>query len=213
MKKVGLFGGTFNPIHKGHLQLAEAARLEYQLDEVLFVPAASPPHKDQRGLVSYDHRAEMVRLACERRSGFSCTLIEQGLPSPTYTVDTVYALQRTFVSKTLLYFLIGVDAFLEIMSWRKYQKVLSEVNFVLCPRQLFDQEAILGIMHKLDYLNVQGVWQHPSYRDIFELTTVPDEISSTYIRQMLSTGTLVDDLVDSKVAQYIKKNNLYISCL
>lgn len=212
MCKVGLFGGTFNPIHNGHLQLAEAACAEYQLGEVLFIPAASPPHKDQRGLLSYKHRAEMVRIACETRDGFSCTLIEQGLPSPTYTIDTVYALQPNFAQKTLLFFLIGVDAFLEIMTWKNYQKILAEVNFVLCPRQLFDRKSILAIMHKLDYSNANGVWQHPTYQDVFELTTVPEDISSTHIRQMISTGNSIDDLVDTRVAQYIKKNNLYSPC-
>ena len=209
MKRVGLFGGTFDPIHNGHLQLAEAACNECQLDRVLFIPAASPPHKTNQMIVSYAHRVEMVRLACADNSRFSCSCIESNLPQPTFTVDTLRAIKRRFASDVQLYFLIGVDAFLEIMTWKEYTVVLSFLNFVLCPRQLCDRATFLNLMGTLGYCASGALWSHKEYKDLYELSVTPDNVSSTEVRNSIFSGNQLVGHVDNKVIQYIKKFDLY----
>lgn len=209
MKRIGLFGGTFDPIHNGHFQLAEAACHECQLDHVLFVPAASPPHKPTQTVASYEHRVEMVRLVCAVNNRFSCSCIESDLPSPTFTVDTLRAIQRSFTDEVQLYFLIGVDAFLEIMTWKEYKVVLSFLNFVLCPRQLFDRDAFLDIMVKLEYCNSGSTWSHKEYKNLFELSAIPDNVSSTEVRNSILSGDRFIENVDPKVIQYITDQGLY----
>ena len=211
MKRVGLFGGTFDPIHNGHLQLAEAACNECQLDRVLFIPAASPPHKPNQKIISYDHRVEMVRLACAGNNRFACSCIESNLPQPTFTVDTLRALKGRFENEVQLYFLIGVDAFLEIMTWKEYTVVLSFLNFVLCPRQLCDREALLALMGTLGYSRSGSIWSHKEYKNLFELSATPDNVSSTEVRNALPGDPSVEN-VAPHVIQYIKKHGLYGAC-
>ena len=211
MKKIGLFGGTFNPLHNGHLQLAEFAAAQCQLDQVVFLPAASPPHKDGDGIVAFSHRAEMVRLACSHNRIFSCNTIEQNLARPSYTVDTLQALKTSpsYKDKAHFFFLIGVDAFIELKTWKAYSDVLSEVNFILCPRKLFDRKQTVLFLTELGFVQTPLGWEHSSYCTLYELEGAPDEVSSTEVRRTLDESGYLYQKLPQAVADYIMKHDLY----
>ena len=115
-KRVGILGGTFDPIHVGHLMMAEAVRGEYQLDEILFIPAASPPHKEGQRITSAEHRYLMTVLATLSNPHFFVSDLEMKRPGPSYTIDTIYALRYEF-PKTAFSFIIGTDVIAEIATW------------------------------------------------------------------------------------------------
>lgn len=211
MTRIGLFGGTFNPIHSGHLQLAQAAQDECKLDQVLFIPAAEPPHKDASKIVSYAHRSKMVSLACLPYGDFSLCTIESHLPYPSYTIDTFEALCEMWVGKDIVpFFLIGFDAFLEIQTWKDYEKLLAKVQFILCPRvenDIVDKEILLKT---LGYRWQGGKWIHPYYHSVHELSRYPDAVSSTGLRKQFLRNNTIEDGLPPLVDAYIKENNLYI---
>lgn len=211
MKRIGLFGGTFNPIHRGHEQLARAAQQECSLDEILFIPAAQPPHKNGPEIVSYEHRAEMVRLACNKYHEFSLCTIESRLPYPSYTIDTVYALEREVGDLPVIhFFLIGYDAFLEIKTWKDYNILLSKISFILCPRGDSDYNATISLMAELGYSLCKGVWEHEQLCPVYELQSCPDPVSSTGLRHnnfLYDAG--LGEVVSPAVLDYIRQQKLY----
>lgn len=209
-KRIGLFGGTFNPIHSGHLQLAEAAQQACGLDQVLFIPAAEPPHKEASGIISYAHRSKMVSIACEPYASFSLCTIECYLPHPSYTIDTFEAFEQMWQGKDIFpFFLIGLDAFLEIKTWKDYEKLLSKIEFILCPRvenDFLDKEILL---YDLGYKRQEGRWVHPCYRNIYELSFCPDPVSSTGLRGQFLRSSSSDVGLPAAVGRYIHENQLY----
>src|SRR5437764_1028064 len=122
-RRICLFGGTFDPIHLAHITIAEEAWKRFALDQVIFIPAANPPHKDSRGLTSYEDRFRMVQLACNGYPHFSVSRIEEGTER-SYTVDTLERFRKRLGPEDELYFLIGSDAFSEIKTWKRWQDVL-----------------------------------------------------------------------------------------
>ncbi|CAG37316.1 related to nicotinate-nucleotide adenylyltransferase [Desulfotalea psychrophila LSv54] len=211
MKKIGLFGGTFNPLHNGHLQLAEFAAAQCQLDQVVFLPAASPPHKKGDEIVPFSHRAEMIRLACSRNKRFSCNTIEQDLARPSYTVDTLQALKTSplYKSEAQFFFLIGVDAFIELKTWKAYRDLLSEINFILCPRKLFSRTQTVLFLTELGFVQTPLGWEHSSYLTLYELEGAPDQVSSTEVRRTFEKSGDLYQKLPPTVADYIMKHGLY----
>jgi nicotinate-nucleotide adenylyltransferase len=131
MMRIGLFGGTFNPIHRCHLTIAEQVRERLSLDRVLFIPTGDPPHKADRSLTPAKHRYEMVRLAIEGRPHFELSDIEIARPGKSYSIDTVRTLQTQFGPTAELWFLVGLDAFLEFGSWREAHTLLRTCRFAI----------------------------------------------------------------------------------
>ena len=134
---IGLFGGSFDPIHRGHLALAEAAAARYSLHQVLFVPANVPPHKQKQPLTEFIHRFTMVALATREDRRFTPSLLEanaDGKAAVNYSIDTVRRLKRQLKKSDQLYFLIGVDAFRDIAKWREARALLAECAFVVASR-------------------------------------------------------------------------------
>lgn len=208
--KIGLLGGTFDPVHYGHLQLAEAASRECGLDQVFFIPAAEPPHKNRTAVSSFSHRLAMLELAIEGRQGFVCSAIEGVLPRPSYTIDTLKVLQGQYGSQHRLYFMIGVDAFLDILSWKLHQDVLRSVDIILAKRRGYTGEPLTDLLKKLGYTEKQGLWQaDDGKRDIYIVQKIPDGQSSSAIRAMIATGLPVEQFLPPAVMGYINKNNLY----
>ena len=126
-RKIGLLGGTFDPIHYGHLQLAESALVECKLDKVVFIPSALPPHKNGAVITSFRHRLAMLSLAGQGFNGFECNAIEGDLPKPSYTIDTLRELLKHYKSDCQLYFMIGADAFLDYFNLE-----ITSKTFALC---------------------------------------------------------------------------------
>src|SRR5690606_38629571 len=127
--RIGIFGGTFDPIHNAHLAIAEAARDTFELDRVLVIPAANPPHK-RGAIASFDDRYRMAELACAGRPGLEPSRLEAG-EETSYSIRTIEKIRATAQPSDSLYFIIGADAFAEIATWREWEDVVARVEFVV----------------------------------------------------------------------------------
>jgi len=132
-RRVCLFGGTFDPIHNAHLQIADAAQKRLHLDQVIFIPAANPPHKDSAGLTSFEDRFRMVEIACEPYPAFIPSRLEEG-EARSYTVSTLERFRERMAAGDDLYFLIGSDAFADLETWHRWQQVVNLTNFIVVSR-------------------------------------------------------------------------------
>ena len=145
---IALFGGTFDPVHAGHVQAARAALRKFRLDQVLFIPTGNPPHKYGDRLTPFAQRFGMVVLACAGDRRLVPSLLEAPAPEgkPSYSIDTVRKVRRALQKRDRLFFLIGVDAFLELPSWREHRRLLDLVDFVVVSRPGFDANAIRKVV-------------------------------------------------------------------
>lgn len=213
--RVGLFGGTFDPVHLGHLQLATLARKMCSLDEVCFVPAAVPPHKDCSAVAGFQHRVEMLRLAITHDSCFSLSTVEQNLPKPSYTIDTL----RHFLSQPNpspdFFFLVGSDSFLAITTWKSWRDLLQLAHFVVFMRGEDHTEKLHALLRQLCFVpeGDSSCWHHPLVRrDVIVPAIAPGvimDISSTQIRQKIDDREGVAPLLHPDVFAYIQAHQLY----
>lgn len=212
MHKIGLLGGTFDPVHRGHLQLARAAMQEAQLEKVIMIPAAGPPHKDNAGITPFHHRLEMLRLAVEDEVDIELSSIEGDLPRPSFTVDTVRLFQKGAEKGTVFYFIIGLDAFVEILSWKSCKELLSMVALLVARRKGFgDEKDLEDIRLTLGYKESGNIWisNDGKLHEIMFLDADISELSSSSVRKLLA-GQCVDvSGLPDDVRKYIRKNNLY----
>jgi nicotinate-nucleotide adenylyltransferase len=185
-RRLALFGGAFDPIHNAHLDIAREAARQFDLDRVLFVPAARPPHK--RLHASYDDRYRMVELALENQPGLEPSYLEAG-PRQSFSIDTIEKLRPELSGDDRLFFIIGADAFADIRTWKRWRDVVAAVEFIVVSRP----------GHR--YAVPEGARVHV-------LDTLQLPVSSSEIRTRLASG---DDQVDEPAAvlQYIRERNLY----
>lgn len=209
-KRIGLLGGTFDPIHFGHLQLAEIALTRCDLHQVLFIPAASPPHKNARDITHFKHRVEMITRALTGKKDFELSLLEASLPVPSYTIDTITFLVQNQKEDEELFFILGEDAFLEIGSWKAYQKLLSLTNFIVSGRSGYSPEYFQSVALSLGYFLKGQIWSDQSgKREIIFLPTATDNISSSAVREKIRKKKPLHGFIPENVINYIKKNSLY----
>lgn len=212
LKKIGLLGGTFDPVHYGHLQFAESALAECRLDKVVFLPSAEPPHKNGTSITSFSHRLAMLSLAGQGMNGFECDPIEATLPKPSYTIDTLRELRKQYRGNYRLYFMIGADAFLDILTWKSYQEVLHSVDIVLSRRNGYKDGRLIVLLKQLGYKATNSAWRgKDGKKDIYILQKTPDDHSSSVIRAMIGRGESVQRYLPESVMKYIEKNKLYQS--
>jgi nicotinate-nucleotide adenylyltransferase len=210
---IALFGGTFDPVHSGHIAAARAAQAAFSLDQVLFVPARVPPHKRARHLTAFPHRHAMVALACAGSPGFVPSILEsrsavQG--EPNYSITTVRKLSAQLSPSDELFFLIGADAFLEISTWREPVALLDAVNFIIVSRPGFAiARAAEAIPLELRTGTMSDHCIHLRRSRVHLLTTVEADISSTRIRVLASRRQSLAGLVPGTVEEYIQKLSLY----
>ncbi|MGP1585120.1 MAG: nicotinate-nucleotide adenylyltransferase [Schwartzia sp. (in: firmicutes)] len=197
-KRVGILGGTFDPIHVGHLMMAEAVRGEYRLDEILFIPAASPPHKQGQRITAAAHRYLMTVLATLSNPHFIVSDIEMNRPGPSYTIDTIYDLRYQF-PHTAFFFIIGTDVIAEIATWDRVEELLTLCPFIAASRP-GEEPDLVRLRRELGALGEARI--HP-------VTTPELEISSTDIRQRVRRGASIRYIVPDAVEQYIYKEGLY----
>lgn len=202
MKRCGIMGGTFDPVHYGHLVTAEAAREEFGLERVIFVPSGRPPHKKEYPVTVARHRYIMTILAVATNPSFEVSRIEIDRPGLSYAVDTVAAFQQQFGPETELFFITGADAILEILSWKNVEELLGRCHFVAATRPGFDLGEIEA---SLDDLLRQFSGR------IFPLAVPALAISSTDVRRRVETGRSIKYLVPEAVEHYIVKNHLYLA--
>jgi nicotinate-nucleotide adenylyltransferase len=216
---IGLFGGSFDPIHSGHLALAQAAANRYSLRQVLFVPANVPPHKQKQPLTAFIHRYAMVALATQDERGFVPSLLEAVPGGVNYSIDTVRRLKQTLKKSDRLFFLIGMDAFRDVAKWHEARALLAECDFIVAsrpgyslrdvaeslPEDLRPPAAVTRPFHKQPAkgdLVLPGVTLHL-------LEGVNQSVSATAIRAAAAEGKPLTRWLDPRVADYIRKHGLY----
>jgi nicotinate-nucleotide adenylyltransferase len=197
MTRLGILGGTFDPIHLGHLDAADAARAALSLDEVLFVPSLDPPHRPSDPRATPFHRFALVALAIAGRTGWHASDIELRRTGPSYTVTTLRALHAEGWKASQLFFILGTDAFAEIATWHEYPAVLGCANFAVITRPGAVLKGTPGPAPSGDTPGI--VFVEARTRDV----------SSTGIRARLAAGQRVDDMVPAAVAGHIFAHQLY----
>lgn len=206
-----MLGGTFDPVHKGHLQLADEAAQYLNLDTVLFIPAAVPPHKPDRAVTSYSHRVRMIELALVDMTGMEISTIEQDLPTPSYTIDTLRAIKQAGKQEELFY-IVGLDAFLEIDTWKSYAALLKSVNFIVLSRSGYHHTPLERFLQNLGYLKEKKGWCNVmSGKQIFFLVKEIMDVSSSMVRSLVQSNEDIHPFLPGSVAQYIQENGLYRS--
>lgn len=210
--RIGILGGTFDPVHNGHLALADAAGKLCNLSEVMLLPSAFPPHKQNQQITDYSHRDAMLSIAAKDSQLLYVSTLEQLLPSPSYTIDTLRYLKIHTVGETDFYFIIGADAFLDIRSWYKYKEVLKETHLIVFFRTGFKNKKLLKLFKKLGYIKKEDKWHNDeSGKSIFTSSASLPSVSSSAIRKLVAVKRSVDALVPLGVSQYINEHGLYMT--
>ena len=214
---IGLFGGTLNPIHFGHLRSAEEVREALGLDEIWFVPAAFPPHKQSETLVSFSDRLAMIELATAPVAYFKVLSIEMERPGPSYSIDTLKELRKLHGSKAKFFFIIGSDAFLDIETWKDYSHLTDFASLVVMERRYGDLERAREVIsrafpeHRVQ--DKRGIYVAPGREAIYFNPVTHLAISGTDIRRRAKTGLSVRFLVPEAVRRYMRENSLYAQSL
>ena len=223
-RRIALFGGSFDPIHNGHLAVARAADRRFNFDEIHFIPASRPPHKLKQHLAPFPHRFAMVALACAEHPHFVPSLAEAGQDfSGTqlhYSVDTVRYFRHAYHGHgDRIYFMVGADAFLDIPMWKEYETLLGLCDFIVANRPGIRVEALRLVIppdliarpdpkRDPDTLPSQVV-AHLLRNTVYLLETVASEVSATDIRRRANRGQSIHGLVSARVEEYILKQGLY----
>jgi len=212
---IALFGGTFDPIHAGHLRAAQAAARKFRLDQILFVPSGNPPHKLNNHLTPFSHRYSMVALAC----GGDPRLVPSLLEAPTsdgrphFSINTAARVKRSLSPRDHLYFLIGIDAFLDLPHWKEYRRLLDLVDFIVVSRPRFSNNEIAEVLSEVAPREVRGksgsdkIHLRKSTLHILPGVDVP--AASSQIRTAIRARRPVAGLVPPLVKEYILKEGLY----
>jgi len=235
---IGFFGGSFDPIHRGHLALAQAAASRYSLRQVLFVPANVPPHKQKHPLTAFIHRYAMVALATQDERGFVPSLLEApeatvaelrsagqpGAAVPTragvnYSIDTIRRLKQTLKKADRIFFLIGIDAFRDVAKWREARALLAECDFIVASRPGFSLREVAESLP--EDLRPPAAVTRPFHKQpargdlvlpgvtLHLLEGVNQSVSATAIRAAGAQGKPLARWLDPRVADYVRKHGLY----
>jgi nicotinate-nucleotide adenylyltransferase len=219
--QIGLFGGTFNPVHLGHLRAAVEVKEGFELDEVFLIPAALPPHKMPGGVAAAADRLQMLDWASEDVSGLIISNVELNRSGPSYTIDTVQHFKCSMPNGSQIYLIMGTDTFFEIHTWKSYEELLAQIPLIVIPRPMADIQY--GFVWKAmeDYIKtkISADYEFSKSRSCFlrikkppifvhEITAI--QISATMIRKLIKRGRSIDYLVPQKVAEFIKSKGLYL---
>jgi nicotinate-nucleotide adenylyltransferase len=204
--RIAILGGTFDPIHNGHLAAAQSVAETFQVDEVHFIPAFSPPHKQSRGITSPFHRFAMVALATVSIDRFRTSTIEVDALEKRYTVETLEAMRQLYPGAEFL-FIIGTDMYQEIESWKNFRRLFELAHLVIVNRPGFPFRQDVAPFQILD--ENQPATALPLTSTVFYLPFVKQPISSTEIRGVCKAGAEVRQWLPPQVWTYIEKNKLY----
>jgi len=198
--RIGISGGTFDPIHHGHLIAAQEIREKLELDKVIFIPVGDPPHKTDIEVTASTHRLNMVSKAIEGNSYFEVSSIEVDRPGYTYTIDTLTELKDKYPENSKFYFIIGGDTVPQLVTWKEYRKVFTLCQFVAVMRPGFDSGKIHCEARRLEHCFSAKI-------DFIDAPMI--EISSTDIRKRVRESRSIKYLVPESVEEYIYANGLY----
>jgi len=200
--QIGLYGGTFNPIHNGHLIVARAIAEQLDLHHVIFLPSANPPHKPNERVLDPEHRAEMIRLSIADEPRFAFSDFDLTRSGPSYTFDTVMHFRKVFGPETELHWIIGADSLAELITWHRVSALVDACRIVTAARAGWgeiDWDQLAGLLHEAQIQRLRaGVLETPVI-----------EVSSTQIRDRVHQGLSIRFLVPDCVAAYIERHALY----
>lgn len=210
--RIGLLGGTLDPIHLGHVDTALAARQALALDRVIVLPSRVPPHRQHQPVASRYHRFAMAALAVNGVDGLAASDIELGAPGPSYTADTLVRFgERSGLHASQIFFITGADAFAEIETWHRYPEVLDLSHFVVVSRPGFPVEALRtrlpGLAARM--ASAPSGRSAPDFPAIFLVDALTPDVSSTDIRHRLRAGEALAGLVPAAVERHIVQHGLY----
>lgn len=197
MRRVGILGGTFDPIHHGHLVAAQEVYYRLKLDKVYFVPAGHPPHKPRQNITPPEKRVEMVRLAIGHHEGFEISRVDVDRPGPSYTIETLELLKQAW-PETQLYFIMGMDSLSDFLAWHAPNRIIALTRLAVVSRPHYEadlqslEKALPHLVENIDWVPMP--WM---------------EISSTDLQRRVREGAPIRYLVPPAIESYIQKNNLY----
>ena len=202
MRRVGVLGGTFDPVHYGHLVIAEEVYAALDLAEVVFVPAGHPPHKPRSLVAAAHHRLAMLELATASNPHFSISRVDLERPGPSYTVDTLRQLRQQWTEPTALYFVIGWDSLEDLLTWYDPAGILEQLSYLVAVRRPgYNEES--GYRDSLE-ARLPGIKQR-----LLVVSTPQLEISSTDLRTRVAQGRPIKYQLPEEVEQYIEQYSLY----
>ena len=215
-KRIGLFGGTFDPIHCGHVKAAESVQRIFDFDRILFIPSYIPPHKESVDVASAEHRLKMVELALSPFDRFSPSSIEIDARGTSYSIVTLNRIKEMF-PRADIYFLLGIDAFMEIETWKDYENVLEQCSFIVMSRpgySLDQAKQVLSDKYNQRMIEVRapvrkdnaGFFIHKIY--LCPIHTL--DISSSEVRKRVGKNQSIEGMVPEIVGNYIKERRLYL---
>jgi nicotinate-nucleotide adenylyltransferase len=212
--KWGLFGGTFDPVHFGHLRAAQELIILLNLDRVIFIPAANPPHKTGRVITPFEHRLQMVKLAIAGNNSFSVSDVESSRQGKSYSIDTVRYFLDSRDKNLELYFITGQDAFDAITTWREWETLLGLCHFAVMTRPGYKNGRLENILPRelaSTYVYAEGRdgFIHPGGKGVFFRKTTFLDISASDIRDSVQQGQSIQYLTPDAVIHYVGANNLY----
>ncbi|MFO7666785.1 MAG: nicotinate-nucleotide adenylyltransferase [Desulfobacterales bacterium] len=221
LKRIGLLGGTFNPVHFGHLRSAVEVQHRFALESVCFIPSLLPPHKDSSCVADAMDRLEMIRMAISGYPALTVSDVELKRSGPSYTIDTVKHFKSFQTDQTDFYLIVGLDAFLEIDTWKSFRELFGLVPFIVMSRPGLNYEDSATELKNLgDYLNSKistgyyfskqdSCYMHKANKPVYIFEVSLIDISSTKIRRMVQKGEPISFLVPANVELFIKSRDLY----
>ena len=214
--RIGLFGGAFNPIHLGHLRAGIEIQEAFSLNQVLYIPTAVPPHKETLNLLPFAHRLKMVRLAIAGHPFFKASDVEKKRKGKSYTIQTVRFLKKTFGPKVEVFFIVGLDAFLEINTWKSFQELFGLCHFVVMDRPGYRRNRIKDFLLQeispdIIFFAEEKRFLHPGGFSVYLFPITLMDISSTQIRLLRQKHQSIRYLLPDKVEDYIESRNFYAS--
>jgi len=216
VKRKGIFGGTFNPIHMGHLLCCEEVREKFNLDNIVFIPSAAQPHKESSDIIDPYLRYEMVKLGIEDNPFFEASDIELKSSGKSFTINTIKKFRSIYGEGVLLFFILGIDAFLEFETWKDPQELVTLCHFVVMLRPGHSPEATLNLLpayiKKRILLNVEKIElinYNDNEKNIVYVPVTAISLSSTGIRERIKKGRSIKYYVPKEVELFIRRNKLY----
>jgi len=199
-QRIGVFGGTFDPVHNGHIELASIVKEQYELDKVFFIPNANPPHKEKDQLASYEHRVCMLKLALENHSDFIINNMESNSNQTSFTIDTLGKLKEKYPTDQF-YFVLGTDNLKTIHKWKNAETLIEKNNFILVIREDVHFEELV----ETSKLSISALKKLK--KCIIFIS--PINISSTKLRVMISRNEKIEKFVSEKVNDYMNQHKIY----